>query len=156
MSVDQPSESECMRFVPGSHHESILPHKDTYSQNNLLLRGQEIAVEVDESQPVDVELNPGQVSFHHGRMFHASGPNVSNHRRIGFAIRYVTPNVTNQTVEREYGTLVKGSDNSKCWHHVPSPKENFDQDNMSIYELARQQRVGLLMKGANQKHDAFA
>ena len=76
-------ESGCMRFLPGSQRERIQPHRDTFDATNLLSRGQEVAVDVDEAQAVNVELHPGQVSLHHGRMFHASGPNRSDHDRIG-------------------------------------------------------------------------
>jgi phytanoyl-CoA dioxygenase PhyH len=41
-----------MRMVPGSHGEQ-LAHRDTFAANNLLSRGQEIEVEVDEARGVD-------------------------------------------------------------------------------------------------------
>ena len=37
-----------MKFVPESHQTSILPQNDTFAADNLLSRGQEIAVDVDE------------------------------------------------------------------------------------------------------------
>jgi len=85
--------SGCMRFVAGSHHQQIVPHRDTFDAANLLSRGQEVAVDVAEDDAVDVILDPGQVSFHHGRMFHASGPNRSARDRIGLAFRFITPEV---------------------------------------------------------------
>ena len=36
--------SGCMRFVPGSHREQIVPHVDTFGADNMLSRGQEIGV----------------------------------------------------------------------------------------------------------------
>ena len=30
----------CMRFVPGSHTRQLVPHVDTFAENNLLSRGQ--------------------------------------------------------------------------------------------------------------------
>ena len=41
-------ESGCMRVVPGSHKRDVLPHTETFAAHNLLSRGQEIQVEVDE------------------------------------------------------------------------------------------------------------
>ena len=38
-------ESGCMRVLPGSHAEEALPHDDTFHVDNMLTRGQEIAVE---------------------------------------------------------------------------------------------------------------
>ena len=36
-----------MKFVAGTHKQQV-KHDDTFDQNNLLTRGQEIAVKVDE------------------------------------------------------------------------------------------------------------
>ena len=83
-------QSGCMKFVPGSHTKQIVEHVDTFAEDNLLSRGQEIAVEVNESDAVPVALLPGQSSMHHGHLFHASGPNTSDDRRIGMAIRYIS------------------------------------------------------------------
>ena len=52
-------ESGCMRVVPGTHTRQV-PHKDTFAENNLLSRGQEIAVDVDEDDAVDVVLRPAR------------------------------------------------------------------------------------------------
>lgn len=102
------AESGAMRFVPGSHTE-IAAHIDTFHEDNQLTRGQEIAVEVDEEDAVIAELQPGEMSLHHGRLFHASDPNQSNDRRIGLAIRYVPTRM-----KQEFGgicaTLVRGED----------------------------------------------
>ena len=70
-------ESGAMRMVPGTHTEQVA-HRDTFARDNLLSRGQEIAVEVDESRAVDVVLHPGEMSLHHVRMFHGS-PNWAAH-----------------------------------------------------------------------------
>ena len=101
-------QSGCMKFVAGSHNNRIVAHRDTFHEDNLLSRGQEIAVEVDEASATDIVLQPGQMSLHHGRMFHASGPNSSGDRRIGCAIRYVTPGVKQLVAERDYAMLVRG------------------------------------------------
>ena len=71
-------ESGCMRVVPCSHHKDQLPHKDTFAETNLLSRGQEVAVEVDERDAVDVVLKPGEMSIHHVRLIHGSEPNRSD------------------------------------------------------------------------------
>ena len=65
-----------MKFIAGTHREQV-KHADTFDANNLLTRGQEIAVEVDESKAVHAELNPGQASLHHVLLFHGSEPNLS-------------------------------------------------------------------------------
>jgi ectoine hydroxylase-related dioxygenase (phytanoyl-CoA dioxygenase family) len=101
--------SGCMRFVPGSHKE-IVAHKDTFADGNLLTRGQEIAVEVDEEDAIAVELAPGEMSLHHGRLFHASDPNGSDDRRIGLAIRYIPSSMSQIGGSKMSATLVRGQD----------------------------------------------
>ena len=102
--------SGCMEFIPGSHKEKIVAHIDTFDDNNLLSRGQEIAVEVNEKESVAIELEAGQASMHHGHLFHASGPNKTNDRRIGCAIRYIKPSMKQLTGDASLVTLVSGTD----------------------------------------------
>src|ERR1700723_4520839 len=47
--------SGCMKFIAGTHRQQV-QHADTFDQNNLLTRGQEMAVDVDETKAVYVEL----------------------------------------------------------------------------------------------------
>jgi hypothetical protein len=82
-------ESGCMKFVPGSQTQDHLQHVDTFHKDNLLSRGQEIAVKVDSEKTVDCILNPGEMSLHHVKVVHGSEPNRSDDRRIGLAIRYI-------------------------------------------------------------------
>jgi ectoine hydroxylase-related dioxygenase (phytanoyl-CoA dioxygenase family) len=98
-----------MEFIPGSHTKDQIPHRDTFAKDNLLTRGQEVAVEVDESKAVVIELEPGEISLHHVRLVHGSPPNPSNDRRIGFAIRYIPTTVT-QIAGDDSATLVRGVD----------------------------------------------
>ena len=52
-------ESGCMKFVPGSQTQDHIEHVDTFHKDNLLSRGQEIAVKVDGERTVNCILNPG-------------------------------------------------------------------------------------------------
>ena len=143
-------ESGCMRFVPGSHKQQLLPHRDTFSDTNLLSRGQEIAVDVDENKAINVELKPGQVSFHHGRIFHASGPNRSDYDRVAVAFRYITPGVEQQTAERDYGMMMRGVDRGRNWNHLARPSRNFDAGDLKLREEVIADMAAALAKGADQ------
>jgi ectoine hydroxylase-related dioxygenase (phytanoyl-CoA dioxygenase family) len=114
-------ENGCMRFVPGSHRRKDVPHVDSFAKDNLLTRGQEIAVSVDESEAVDVLLRAGQASLHHGHMFHASGPNTTNARRVGIAIRYVAPSMKQTSGDKLLVSLVSGKDDYGHFEHMPAP-----------------------------------
>ena len=143
-------ESGCMDFVGGSHKNPILPHNDTFSENNMLSRGQEIAVEVSEDDKTAITLKPGQMSLHHGLTIHGSGPNGSNDRRIGFAIRYLNPKVRQQVADKEYAMLARGEEVSGNFELVPPPSKLFDPASLALYEEIRQAQSKALAKGARQ------
>jgi len=79
-------ETGCMTMISGSHKQEIRKHEDTFEEHNILTRGQ-IIPEVDESKGVDLILEPGEMSIHHGAIIHGSKPNKSQHRRIGFSLQ---------------------------------------------------------------------
>ena len=99
-----------MRVMPGTHLLDQIAHRDTFAANNLLSRGQEIAVEVDEAKAVALELQAGEMSLHHVRLVHGSDPNPSGRRRLGYAIRYLPTYVRQTVATRDSATLVRGVD----------------------------------------------
>jgi hypothetical protein len=103
-----------MRVVPCTHQMDQVPHRDTFAADNLLSRGQEIMVDVDDRQAVALELKAGEMSLHHVRLIHGSDPNPSDTRRIGFAIRYIPTRVRQVAGSRDWATLVRGEDR---FHH---------------------------------------
>ena len=132
----------CMRVVPGTHKTPQLPQRETYGADNMLSRGQEIAVDVDEAQAVDLALRPGEFSLHHVAIVHGSGPNISDVPRIGLAVRYVSPDVVHDTPERDLVFLVRGTDE---WGHfeVTDPPERdmaFDESKVHAEAMARKGR----------------
>jgi chlorinating enzyme len=128
-------ESGCMRFVPGSHKQQAVAHTDTFHENNLLTRGQEIAVEVNEEDGIDVQLMPGQASVHHGHLFHASGPNVSDDRRIAVAIRYIKPSMKQKSGDKTLVAMIQGEDRFGHFKIAGAPKGRLlDED----FDLSRQ------------------
>src|ERR1700690_1429224 len=56
-----------MAVIPQSHTCDQIPPRDPFDRHNLLTRGQEVAVEVDESDAVPLVLRPGEMSLHHVR-----------------------------------------------------------------------------------------
>jgi hypothetical protein len=149
-------QSGCMKFVAGSHNNRIVEHRDTFHEDNLLSRGQEIAVDVDEATATNIVLEPGQMSLHHGRMFHASGPNSSDDRRIGCAIRYVTPGVKQLVADRDYAMLVRGCDSERNWINVAAPSEPFGDGAMALYSRIRSDQSVALAQGARQQVGLYA
>ena len=140
----------CMRFVPGSHKSPIVEHNDTFADDNLLSRGQEIAVEVDEADAVDAALEPGQMSLHHGRLFHASGPNVTDDRRIGCVMRFIRPDTPVIGGHRDFAILMRGCDRSRNRIPTAPPEGDFSDAALALYEEVLAAQSGALAAGAEQ------
>ena len=110
--------SGCMDFVKASHKNPILPHEDTFAEDNLLSRGQEVKVDVDPADRVPIEIHPGEISLHHGLTIHGSGPNTTDDRRIAAVVRYCTPDVKQQVGAIDYAMPARGADTSGNFRHV--------------------------------------
>lgn len=148
--TDANIENGCMKFVAGSHQQSIVEHRDTFSDHNLLSRGQEIAVEVDETQAVNVELKPGQFSLHHGRMFHASSANTSSDRRIGLAVRYISPDMAQSRKHPTMVRLVRGQDDYGHFESAPAPGGVLLVDDVARMLRAEALQARYAYEGASQ------
>ena len=140
-------ENGCMRFIAGSHTLNVVPHVDSFAKDNLLTRGQEIAVEVDEAKAVDVVLRPGQVSLHHGHLFHASGPNATPERRVGVAIRYVAPSMKQVSGDKLLVQLVSGKDDYGHFSVAPPPAGRLREEDFERVRRNVEIKRGILYEG---------
>ena len=127
--------SGCMKMMPGTHKWDQVPHKDTLAPENMLTRGQEVAVDVDENDAVFIELQPGEISLHNIRTVHGSEPNRSDGRRIGIAVRYIAPHVKQLFSDKDSVWLVRGED--KYGHFVLENPPDRDMDPAAIAENER-------------------
>src|SRR3984957_9146520 len=115
-------ESGCMQVMPGTQ-KTQLPQRETFALDNALSRGQEIALEVDESKAVALSLAPGEMSLHHIGIAHGSKANNANYARIGIAVRYIAPEVIQKGSERQIVQLVRGKDEYGNFEIVPPPSD---------------------------------
>lgn len=141
--------SGCMDFVRASHKNAILPHEDTFDDNNLLSRGQEVRVDVAPEDKTAIELQPGQISLHHGLTIHGSGPNTSDDRRIAVVIRYMRPDMQQQEGETDHAMLVRGQDRFGHFAPVSAPDDYFTADALATYDQIRKAQAKVMMKGAS-------
>ncbi len=139
-------ENGAMAVIPGSHTMDQIPHRDTFDGDNMLTRGQEIMVDVDESEAVPLILRPGEISLHHVRLVHGSPPNPSGDRRIGFAIRYV-PTSLRQLEGEDSATLVRGTDRYHHFEHEPRPRQNLDPEILELHQQITQRNAKILYRG---------
>lgn len=148
--TDAPVESGAMKFWPGSHRREQLPHVDTFHENNLLSRGQELAVKVPEEEGVLVPLKAGEVSLHHVKLVHGSGPNTSGDRRIGLALRYIAPHVR-QLKTNDSATLVRGRDRFGHFDPEPAPLADLDAAALAAHADAVGRQVKALYAGTDRQ-----
>jgi chlorinating enzyme len=140
-----------MRVIPGSHKMDQMPHRDTFDPRNLLSRGQEIEVEVDEREAVTLELQPGEMSLHHVRLIHGSDPNPSGARRIGFAIRYLPTYVRQVAGDHDTATLVRGVDTFHNFGEEPPPRADMDEAARAYHAEVTGQHAKILMRGTDRE-----
>ena len=141
----------CMRFVPGSHQRSLVPHKDTFDENNLLSRGQEITVDVNDADGVNVILEPGQASLHHGHLFHASGPNTTDQRRVAAAIRFIWTSMRQEPGDRTLVTLVSGEDHYGHFTVTGPPRDRLVEEDFELCRRDAAIKRQILYVGAEGK-----
>ncbi len=139
-----------MGFIPGTHKGDQIPHRDTFAQNNLLTRGQEVTVDVDERRAVTIELKPGEMSLHHVRLVHGSPPNPSGDRRIGFAIRYI-PTTVAQVAGDDSATLVRGEDRHHHFEHEPRPTSDMEPAFVALHRQITERNAQILYRGTTVK-----
>lgn len=147
---DAPVESGAMKFWPGSHKLSQFEHRDTFHEDNLLSRGQELTVPVPEDEGVLVPLRAGEVSLHHVKLVHGSGPNTTADRRIGLAIRYI-PTHIQQLKTRDSATLVRGTDEYGYFDPEPTPAADLDTAALAAHADAVNRQVAALYQGTEMK-----
>ena len=109
----------CMRVIPGTHRLPMQTRIETKETEDEMLTGMEQTL-VDESQAVDLELAPGDVSAHDVTIVHGSLPNHSDQWRNAVAIRYISAKtrVLDQTQGSQFllrGTAVPGINKYLAW-----------------------------------------
>lgn len=106
-------ENGCLRVLPGTQDIHLLSRKEQIAAddgNNVLGTTVHPSL-IDESDIVDLELQPGDVSVHNPRIIHGSEANTSDGWRIGLTLRYI-PTSTRVNRENHPAILVRGKPNA--------------------------------------------
>ena len=117
-------ENGCLKVIPRTQNKRLI------SKDDYVAQGEESAFEVamdpsmiDESDAVDLVLEPGDLSIHHPNVFHGSHTNTSDRWRRGLTIRYI-PTSTRITREQPHpGAFIfrgKGFANGNGWNALPA------------------------------------
>lgn len=143
-------ENGCVRMIQGSHLLDIQQHIDTFGEDNILTRGQQIE-NIDEERALDIELEPGQMSLHHARTVHGSRPNETGARRIGIALQSFAHPSTRQVHGEDYALLVRGSDDYGNFTKGPRPKAEVDLANVEFRDGVNARLSEILYAGAEKQ-----
>ncbi len=142
-------ENGCMFMWPGSHKGPLVEHTDTFGKNNLLTRGQTVP-NVPESETVPVILAPGQLSLHHPRVVHGSGPNRSSDRRIGFAIQSYIGADVEQVIGEIYVQQARGTDPYGHHTHRERTKTAMSSESIVFRDKANERLQQIFYAGASK------
>ena len=142
----------CVAVIPKSHAQGMVEHNDTYGDNNILTRGQEVA-DIDKSKAVNLTLKPGQMSVHGPWLVHGSLPNKSDSRRIGLALQsYIGDDV--RPARGEHHVMhIQGASLADEFISVPRPNEDYSEENRQIREAANKAFSDVLYEGAKIKRN---
>lgn len=150
LAVDDVDEQNgCMRMLPGSHKAPLADHIDTFDENNLLSRGQTVPG-VDEAATVPVVLKAGQLSFHHPLIVHGSAPNLSDRRRLGFAIQ----SYIGGDVEQAHGRIwVQQARGNRHGNHGIAPRvsDEMRPEDIAFRDMTNDELAKIFYEGAERK-----
>lgn len=152
--TDSNAANGAMRVIPATHKLDQAPHRDTFAPDNLLSRGQEIEVDVDEREAAMLELAAGEMSLHHVRLIHGSDPNPSDDRRIGFAIRYVPTYVRQVAGSTDSATLVRGEDRYGHFELEQRPDADMSPAAIAHHAAVTGRFAQILMRGTGREMHA--
>jgi ectoine hydroxylase-related dioxygenase (phytanoyl-CoA dioxygenase family) len=120
--ADSVPENGCMRAVPDPRRRQPRPADAGADASRGPSNRRVTAVKVDENEAVEVVLRAGEMSLHDIDIVHGSGPNHSREKRIGFVVRYVTPQA--RPLEgRPPAILARGRDPEGHFQLVDPPRE---------------------------------
>jgi len=82
-------ENGCLRVIPGSHKQRRLAKHQQNNAPGLALNLELDGEEFDETDAVDILLEPGCISLHDVYLYHGSEANHSDQSRRGMTLRYM-------------------------------------------------------------------
>lgn len=126
----------CMDVLPFDGEPALMPHAAGVVENSVNRAAQRITVDLDESRAVAMPLAAGQFSMHHGLTPHRSGPNTSDHRRIGLGLNYLPASSRPVGVERTCAMLARGTDRHGHFEPVQPPDAELSDAAIATHEMA--------------------
>ena len=142
--IKEPGDKKVVSFHQDANYWGLEPHDVATVENNLLSRGQEINRNIDIDLCKLAPLKAGEMSIHHVRTIHNSGPNESEERRIGMVLRYCATHVR-QTKGSDTAVLVSGQDEHHNFQLLDRPEQDFGEKETKIHQDAIEKLGKIIM-----------
>jgi hypothetical protein len=110
------------------------------------------SVGLDEGRAVNVVLRPGEMSLHDAEILHGSPPNRSATKRVGFAVRYVTPDAQ-PPGGRPPAVVARGRATSKSFEIVAPPGERPADEALSDMRRSAMMHLEAMLANLERKDD---
>ena len=149
--TDAHCDNGCMSVLRGSHLQDNRDHEVVPNTENILLSGQEVAIDPHERDNlVHVELDPGEASIHHSKVLHGSNPNKSDRPRVGLSIQYISANVRQRNNGGvDSASSVRGNTSRSKLELEPVPVSDFDVQSINNWKRFIANPSGLGATAAN-------
>ena len=154
--TDAHCDNGCMSVLRGSHLQGNRDHEIVPNTENILLSGQEVAIERHEKDDlVHVELDPGEASIHHSKVVHGSNPNKSDRPRVGLSIQYISAEVRQRNNGGvDSASAVRGNTSRSKLELEPLPVSDFDVQSIKNWKRFIANPSGLGATAAKIKIEA--
>lgn len=139
----------CMDALSFRGSPRQLSHVSRAVKDSVNRAGQVITEPLDGGDPVPMPLRPGWFSMHHGLCPHRSGPNTSDHRRIGLGLNYIPASVRPSGAIRQAAAVVRGTDRHGHFEPVDWPTVE-----LGAAEVATHQRATSLYRDGYLEEEA--
>jgi ectoine hydroxylase-related dioxygenase (phytanoyl-CoA dioxygenase family) len=126
----------CMEALSFQGSPRQRSHVSRVVKDSVNRAGQVITEPLDRHAPVPMPLAPGWFSMHHGLCPHRSGPNRSEHRRIGLGLNYISTSVRPSGTIRHAALLVRGVDRYGHFEQAAWPRDELGEREVATHERA--------------------
>ena len=84
-------------------------------------------------------------------MWHASKPNETTGRRVGVALRYITPEARQERVEIDFATLVRGNDDFGHFQPEAAPRTTMAPEAIAEHRRIAEIQGQIYLKGTERE-----
>jgi non-haem Fe2+, alpha-ketoglutarate-dependent halogenase len=126
----------CMEALSFRGEPRQFCHASRVVEHSVNRASQMIVEPLEEASPVAMPLAAGSFSMHHGLCPHRSGPNSTDHRRIGLGLNYIPTHVRPAGSIKPAAMLVRGTDRFGHFERVEMAKAELDPEGVADHDRA--------------------